>query len=180
MRYFIGFLIKGEAKDFHCKLIQEIFERFTVEPLINKLDPHITLKAPFEATEEQASKVVQIVEGFCSTVQPIGLKLSNFGRFDTNVVFVDVEENAWLQLVFRNLNERLGKEKWLTFEKFDFAKRFHSTIVSGNFEEERFSQIWDFVSTKSVSIEMVFDGIAIFRKMNGKWEIFKEFKFSYS
>lgn len=180
MRYFIGFLIKGGAKDFQCDLIREIFEKFAVEPLTNKLDPHITLKAPFEATDEQIHEVVQIIESFCSTVQPIDLKLRNFGHFDTNVIFVDVEENPWLQLVFKNLNERLGKANWMTFGKFDFTKKFHSTIVSGNFEEEKFSQIWDFISIKSVGIEMIFDGIAVFRKINGKWEVYKEFNFSHS
>lgn len=181
MRYFIGFLIKGEAKDFHCNLIKEIFEKFSIDPLVKiKLEPNITLKAPFEATEEQINEVVQIIENFCPTVRPIDLRLSNFGHFDTDVIFADIEENAWLQLVFKEFSERLGKITWLTFEKFDLVKKFHLTIVSGNLEENKFFQIWDFVSTKNISLETIFDGISIFIKTSGKWEIYKEFKFTYS
>ena len=60
MKYFIGYVIKGEAGEYLYNLTREISTRFNVFALHKWAPPHITLKIPFDTPYiDDVSKVIE-------------------------------------------------------------------------------------------------------------------------
>jgi 2'-5' RNA ligase len=172
-RYVIVCLIKGEALEFHERLVGEVCEKFNVKR--QRLPAHFTIKAPFET--DNISEIEELTEDFCKTMKRSAMILKNYGHFRDSVVFMDViPSKEALEVHDKYIDVLLGV-KWLEWKRNEGKGRvFHCTIVS-KLLGHKFKPIWDYVITLPFSFNSYFDNISILRWEKDRWITFREFAF---
>jgi 2'-5' RNA ligase len=173
MRYVIVCLIKGEALEFHEKLVKDICDKFNVKR--QRLPAHFTIKAPFE--KDDISDLEKLTEEFCSKRKATEIKLDGFGRFRENVVFMDVKVPREAEAVHDEYIDVLKTLPWLEWKRNEGKGRvFHCTLVS-KLPPGKFTDIWSYTNNFSCYFETVFDNISILRWEKDRWITHKEYKF---
>lgn len=175
MKYLIAYLLNGEAKIKHESLTDKISGAFGVFRLNGHIPPHITLKKPFEIDRADDVKKVEVVlENFCKSRRKSPLKVSGFDHFGNKVVFVDVFPTTATSNLITNLFVKLGDVPWLDFDEFELNPRLHSTVAYKNIQE-KFDEIWGFVSSEQFDFDVELDNIAILKKEGNKWVVHKQY-----
>jgi len=171
-RYVIVCLIKGEALQFHEKLVDEVCSKFNVKP--QRLPAHFTIKAPFEL--EDVSEIENIIESFTKNRKSEGILIDGFGFFRTNVVFMKVNPSSDAKKIHDDFIKELKKVSNLEWKPNEGKEKvYHCTVVS-KLREDKFQPIWEYVSNFSPKYELQFDNISILRWENYRWVTHKEFK----
>jgi len=172
MRYFIGYLIKGEAKKYQEKLIDKICAEFNVRNLNDHVPAHFTLKSPFDT--EDISEVEKLLEKFCKGEKVSDIKIGGIGSFDKRIIFLDGESIEG-EKTFRGLIQELRKIDWMQFRKYELTDvNFHSTLARAR-DKNQFVEIMKFLENEKSLFELKFDNIAIFENVGGKWGVYREF-----
>lgn len=80
---------------------------------------------------------------------------------------------------FNNLlSNKLSELKYINFDKNDGKdKVFHATLVRKEVEDI-FCEAWEFVNTYECNFTGLFDNICIYKRINNKWELYREFYFN--
>lgn len=166
-------LIKGEALDFHEKLVSDICSRFNVKR--QRLPAHFTIKAPFE--KEDISDLEKLTEEFCNSSEVTDIKLDGFGRFREDVVFMDVKPSKQSVKIHDEYIDELKTLPWLEWKRNEGKGRvFHCTLVS-KIPNGKFNDIWNYTNSFSCYFETTFDNISILRWEKDRWVTHKEYKF---
>jgi 2'-5' RNA ligase len=173
MRYFIGYLIKGGAKDYQEKLIGRICKKFDVRNLNEHVPAHFTLKAPFET--EDIGEVDNILKDFCSKRKVSDIKINGIGSFREHIIFLNGESPEG-EKTFRGLIRELEKIGWMNFWEYELGDvNFHGTLARAK-DKKQFVEIMGFLEGERPSFDLMFDNIAIFENVDGKWRVYREFK----
>ncbi|MBM3231863.1 2'-5' RNA ligase family protein [Candidatus Pacearchaeota archaeon] len=174
MRYFIGYLIKGQAKQYHNNLCSNLANEFGIKYLPYKVPSHLTLKAPFET--EDITQIEKILEQFSEKNKKSKLELEGFGHFGNRVIFIGVKPNEKMKEGYSHLLDSLKKVDGLTWSEFEGkGANFHATIATKGIEEV-FEEMWGYISTlEKPHFELDFDNIALLKYEAGKWLIHKEY-----
>jgi len=171
-RYVIVCLIKGEALNFHEKLVGEVCSKFNVKP--QRLPAHFTIKAPFEL--EDVSEIENIIESFTEDRKKEDISIDGFGYFRTNVVFMKVNPSAEAKKVHDDFINELKKVPNLEWKPNEGKEKvYHCTIVS-KLREDKFQPIREYVSSFNPKYNLQFDNISILRWENYRWVTYKEYK----
>ncbi|WP_157580839.1 2'-5' RNA ligase family protein [Segetibacter koreensis] len=88
MKYFIGIV---PPEDIYTTVVS-IQKKFGD----NRLEPHITLRAPVTVIEE--TKWIEAIEHICANFSPFEIKLPTTGNFGKRVLFIDVSSNGLKEL----------------------------------------------------------------------------------
>ena len=137
MRYFIAYVIKGEAGEYHKKLSDTIAQQFNYKPLSKKVPPHLTLKAPFEA-DTNIKEIENLISNFIAHKHAHELLLEGFGSFRGEVIFMDVKPSQEATILINNLTNELKKITWLPFERFETQEgvaHLHATLAYADIKE---------------------------------------------
>ena len=175
MKYVIVYLIKGEAEEYHQKLIKEVGPKFGENYVVeNPLPSHVTLKSPFET--DKIEEVEEILSEFVKTQNPHDIELEGFDNFNNFVAFLKTDFSKEATHIQNNLIDSLKKLKWIKLHEHDTKWHPHVTISYGN-TEESFNQIWNYLKTlETPKFNLKFDNITLLRKPKEHWEIYKEFE----
>jgi 2'-5' RNA ligase len=174
MRYFIGYLIMGAAKEYQEKLIRKICGEFDVRNLNEHVPAHFTLKSPFET--EEISEVEKLLEKFCKGEKVSDIKVDRIGSFEERIIFLDGEPSNGAENTFNGLIEELRKIDWMEFRKYELSDvNFHSTLARAR-SPEQFKEIIKFLKNEKMAFELKFDNIAIFENVGRKWKVYREFR----
>jgi 2'-5' RNA ligase len=166
-------LIKGEALDFHEKLVTDVCERFKVKR--QRLPAHFTIKAPFE--RDDISDLEELTEQFCSSKESTDIKLDGFGRFRDDVVYIDIKTSQEAVKVHDDYIDALKTLPWLEWKRNEGKGRvFHCTIVS-KIPDGKFKDIWNYTLNLNCYFENKFDNISILKWEKDRWITHKEYKF---
>lgn len=172
-RYVVVCLIKGEALEFHERLVQQVCSMFNVKR--QRLPAHFTIKAPFET--DNIKEIENLTEDFCSKQKKSRILLKNFGYFRNSVVYMDVIPSKEAIDIHDKYIDVLSEVKWLEWKRNEGKGRvFHCTVVSKLFSD-KFKLIWDYVNQIPFSFDSYFDNISILRWDKNKWVTFREFYF---
>lgn len=174
-RFSIFYLIKGKAGKLQQRLAKEVGPKFGENYLIeNPLPAHITLKAPFDL--DNLEQLEKTLINFVNSQKVQGkITIKGFGNFRRFVAFMNTKFSQDSKKIQKELIEELKKIK-ISIEKFDIKYKPHATISYGN-TKETFDKIWNYLNTlEKPEFELVFDNISLMRKVNGKWEVYREFK----
>jgi 2'-5' RNA ligase len=179
MKYVVVYLIKGEAKKYHENIARNLSKRFGFKCETDHIMPHITLKyfnPPF-GTKKDIADVEKAIGELCKTQKKSSLKLSSFGNFGQNVVFIKVKPSKEMQATFDNLILELKKIKSVVWNQFDGKNMtFHSTL-STQFCQKDFPDIMKYLETvEKPDFNLNFDNVTILQKRKTNWKIYKEFK----
>ena len=174
MRYFIGYELQGEARDYHIKLSDSLASRFNLWKLDGYIPPHITLKAPFET--ESTGEVNALLEEISRAHRKSFLYFRGFGNFSSHSVYLKVFASMEALKVIREVKERLTRISWMTLE--DLKKGILHASVARRIPEESFEDVWKYVcSLPQPDIKARFDNVAIFVRDGDHWKTERLFPF---
>jgi len=174
MRYFIGYLVRGEIKKYQEKLIDRISENFDIKNLNNYVPAHFTLKAPFET--ENINLIEKLIEKLSLKNKQSPIWIDGIDNFNKRIIYLKGIFSLGALETFRELNSQLREIGWMKFGKYDLDEgNFHSTLVRAK-SERQFADIMKFLSDENPYFKFKFDNISIFCKRGKKWEIYKKFE----
>jgi len=172
MRYFIGYLIKGQAAEWHINLSDDIAERFNIWKITQKNPPHITIYYPFET--ENVDCVKDLLKNWLRKNDFAGnVILSGFDRFDDRVVFACVKIDDAVEKKIAELRKDLeavvpSKDTILPDQT---TWHPHATLAY-KIPSEKIQEIWNYVKTLEVpKFQMSFDNVTIFKWDENRWVI---------
>jgi 2'-5' RNA ligase len=123
-------LLPDAVHNFIRRAQARVYERYEASPGTLTLEPHITLKQPFETDEPERCEA--FLDHLAEETDPFQLVLHGFGFFEREgVTFLDVEQDERLLL----LQHRIMKELGLEPAEYESGKPipyyFHATIATG-------------------------------------------------
>ncbi len=176
MKYFIGYLIKGEAKQYQINLINELSKNFRINNLNKTIMPHLTLK--YFAQDIDKKKLIElekIISEFTKKVRKFNFSLTSFENFDKEVIFMKTSGKG-LDRLYSKFFNFLDSIKWIEWLKFEREKhKFHATIAIVK-DDAKFIKIQKYLSNLEPKYPLSFDNLAILKKLKNKWIVHKEFK----
>ncbi len=174
MKYFIGHLIKGEAKKYQEKLISEISSNFCIRSLNGFVPAHFTVKAPFESYD--VSPIEELLGEVCGRGKVSDVKIDGIGNFHKRIIYLNGRSSSGVVKFIDGLNDELRKIGWMQFGKYDLIEdNLHGTLARVK-DNKQFDDVMGFLANERPYFEFGFDNISIFQKRKNGWEVYKEFK----
>ncbi len=169
MRYFVGYIIEGEAAKYYKTLNEDLFNRFGVKNIALTKPLHMTFKAPFESDNiepfnEQLSDLSQRA--------PTPFVLNKFGRFETFdlTIYLAPVENKILQQNVDKIADAIsgfGDKKLPTH----LPIRLHASIAR-HLKPELVAKVWEYLmNLPAPYFELSFNNLTLFKDNNGSWEV---------
>jgi len=172
-RYVLVCLIEGKAGKFHDRIVNSVCHKFNKKP--QKLPAHITLKAPFETNKIE--EMENVLESFVAKRDKTPIKVEGFGKFRSDVIYIDVKVSQEAKKVHDELMDELVKIPWIEFKSNEGkSKVFHCTIVSKRIQD-KFKEIWDYVNEYTCNFNLYFDNLSLYKWQDNTWVLYKKFKF---
>src|SRR4051812_2306580 len=119
MKYMIAHMVRKEAGHYLKNLSDELSDIFYLDRLSEKIQPHLTLKAAFEASESSIEKLEYLLKDFCASHQPAPITFSGFGHFNRRVVYVDAAPSYEARKLLSELDRSLRSLPWMVFTRTD-------------------------------------------------------------
>jgi 2'-5' RNA ligase len=173
--YFIAIILPGP----HFELAQELkiyFGKQYNSKASLQSPPHITLHMPFSWLPSEEVLLLEKLADFCAQQQPFHIAFKNFGCFEPQVVFIDVEKTKALA-DFQNRLSRFCRMELNLFNANHKGNPFHPhvTLAFRDLKKKAFTIAWNEFKGKEFSGEFLAEQIALL-KHNGKvWEVFRTF-----
>lgn len=176
MRYMIAHLIRGDGKQYHENLSRAIASAYRLRPVTATIDPHLTIKAPFDALSTDIQEIEQRIMKFVRTQSPQSYTLKGFGRFGDRVIFMHVHEAGSISTYIQELREELRQIPWIEFKPHEQDALLHATLCYPR-DAEQTQEIVDKLTQgdKGKEFLCLFDTIALLRKNGERWETYKEY-----
>lgn len=174
-KYFVGYLIQGEAAAWHERIAKEISDAFGTWKIFEKIPPHVTIYRPFET--EDIQPVLDVLENWSKNQKPnSSFMMSGFDRFGDAVVFAKIEINPIIEKSLLDLKQNLKGIPNMPPEDYS-TWHPHATMAYGLAPEE-INKIWDYVAMlEKPKFVLPFDNIALFASLGDKkWKVEKLFK----
>jgi len=173
MRFFIGYLIQGEAAQWQKQTEKQISHTFGTWDMHEKIPPHITLFRPFDVEEKEVGTLDSLLREWVAVHPTSGnFTMSSFGRFSDRAVFTDISTDTKALHAVLDLRTRIGS---LIKAKEDFPDwQAHATLAYLLTPTE-IAAIWDYVQRLTPpDFTLPFDNVTLFRpgKTQG-WEVEK-------
>jgi 2'-5' RNA ligase len=135
-----------------------------------KSPAHITLLPPFWMKEEQEASLANAIQQFCRRQESFPVKLSGFSCFSPKVIFVSVERNSNLELLYSSIT------RYLTgLNKFPLAKDTrpfhpHITLASRDLFKKGFYEAWKIFENKKYEATWTAGSISLMRHNKKNWD----------
>ena len=175
MKYFIGYLIQGEAAAWHVNLAKNISDKFNTWKLHEKIPPHITIFQPFDT--DDINPIKNLLRSWVQNKSISGkLAISGFDHFDDKVVFVKVETDQSVKEAVEELRRDIEIIPGMPKEDFPIWHP-HATLAD-HLSSQEINQIWNYVlKLEKPNFIFPFDNITIFRfDGDRKWSVEESFK----
>ncbi|WP_446897123.1 2'-5' RNA ligase family protein [Clostridium sp. LBM24168] len=171
-RYVIVCVIGGQALKFHEKLTSNVCYKFNKRR--TKLPAHFTIKAPFET--DRIEDVKDLLEKFSTNKHRAPMQLKGYGRFRTDVIYIDVKMSPEAKKVHDDLISQLVRIPWMKFKSNEGKNKvFHCTIVSKKIKDN-FKDIWNYVCKYPCDFNEYFDNISLYRWQDTTWVLLKRYE----
>lgn len=178
-RYFIAFMVEGEAKKEIDQLREEISKKFDVHAAL-KIPPHITLIPPFDTSK--INDLADPLEKACTTIEPFPLHIYNFEHFSDCVWYLHIKPSTKLvetrQKLYNIYLKTLAPQDRITLHPENDQRPFtaHITLAYKDLTPEKFRQIQAFLADRKVELRVSFNNISILKYHQHHWEIEHQFK----
>lgn len=174
MKYVIVYLLQGEAKTYHKKLVKKLAIKFKEQYLTkNPVPSHATLKYSFET--KKIKEIEELLKRFCKKHKSTNLKIRKINNLHKKIIYLQLDFSKEAIKIYRDLIKELKKVSWLRWRKYDkIGNKFHVTLIYGNIAKH-FKEIWEYISTLKPKFDLKFNNIAILKKQK-YWKIHKVFK----
>jgi 2'-5' RNA ligase len=163
-------LLADDAHNFARSIQAELYERYDASERTLLLEPHVTIKQPFEVADEQP--FTRYFERLAAELEPFDLVLRGFGFFegDETVVFVDVEQDPRLKQLQRRVLADLaehGVEPAMFENDEPVPYHFHATLATDLSTEDLDDARRRYAETPEFRFPV--ERLGVFRKTAGAW-----------
>jgi 2'-5' RNA ligase len=167
-------LLPDDVHNFVRRVQAELYERYEANPRTPILEPHVTLKQPFEAGEVRPYE--QFLDRLAAETDPFELVLNGYGFFEREgVVFLDVEQDERLNALQRRILNDLELESAEYESGSPDPYYFHATIATG-LSAHDLAAARDRLG-ETPEFRFTLDRLAIFRgETEGSWTLYKRVK----
>lgn len=176
-KYFIAIIppriIYQEIVDFQ-KEIEKDYDAIHAQ----KAPPHITIIPPFDCIERKVEMLEQsISESFTQNHFKGTIRLTNFQRFESRTLFVDVEKNESFEKFCKNLKQLFLQQKIIKQreEKHFFVP--HITLANKDINKRDFKTLWSVFSKKQYQNSFDLTHLSILELKGNRWFVKKEITF---
>lgn len=176
MRYMIAHMISGDAKAYLGNLGDVIAGNYRLRSVSLSIDPHLTVKAPFDALSTDFVEVEHIVERVARSASQHPYTLKGFGGFGDRVVYMDVDASSDIPDFIARLKEELKQVPWMEFKPHEEETKLHATLCYPKSREQADDIIGRLNARGGKEFSCTFDSIALLKKGERRWEVMKEFK----
>ncbi|MBM7553997.1 YjcG family protein [Thalassobacillus pellis] len=135
------------------------------------IPPHITLKEPFEAEEEDIEKIVPELEKIARETRPFDIEIKKVSSFSpvTNTIYLKVEPSE--EII--ELNEKLHSGNLSDNREYSFVP--HITIAQ-KLSEDEFSDIYGSLRMNDFDLKEKVDRFQLLYQLeNGSWTVHETF-----
>jgi 2'-5' RNA ligase len=123
-------LLPDEVHNFMRRVQAELYERYEAQRSTLTLEPHITIKQPFEALEAGSHET--FLARLTAETEPFEIVMRGFGFFEgEGVVFLDVEQDPRLLAIQRRVLGELALEPAMYESGAPVPYHFHGTLATG-------------------------------------------------
>ncbi|MBP2241207.1 2'-5' RNA ligase [Cytobacillus eiseniae] len=142
------------------------------DPNYSLIPPHITLKAGFEATEEQIKQFTDVLNEISSHFEPFQIATRKFSSFKpvNNVIYFKIEESNMLNELQFEINKRIESEGT------EYAFVPHITIGQQLSNDEH-SDVYGSLRMNQFNYEETIDRFHLLYQLeNGSWTVYETFR----
>ncbi|MCK9345143.1 MAG: 2'-5' RNA ligase family protein [Candidatus Pacebacteria bacterium] len=170
-RYFIAHLLAAPVAKYHEGLVRELAEKFDLKMSSGYFPTHITLKAPFEADDEEIPAVRQALQETTQTSVAPGYTICGFGHLGRRVITLDVVHSREAEYMHDRLIKKLKAIPFLTWGSHEPIMHLHITLAKKDIEP-KFDKVWEYLKQKETpAFHRSLDNIVLLRKENDAWVV---------
>ena len=168
MRATFALLADRQVHNWVRKLAWEIHQKYRTGTQHCRLPPHISLKQPFHisdlpALEAYMDAFAQSVEPFEVTLSDLHLEPIAFGDMEYGVLWLTIQETAYLRHLHLQLNDELSQRFGNTHADYDgSAYQFHMTVMIGGQPIEVYRTIYSELSERSITMRYTVAELGLF------------------
>ena len=140
MYIWIGLVLEKDDENYIRNICKEENKYFNINEQAFTLPQHLSLKTSFNVDEY--TTVIQYLKEELKDINAIELKACNLTIIDGKVIWLDIEENAFLRDLHNKINFLLKEKFNIGLSGFDGEKfKFHSTIFQETEYNENINKI---------------------------------------
>ena len=160
---------------FPSKKLQDLANSYRkrYDPHYALITPHLTLKGPFEATEEQIKEIAIEMKNIAENYQPFPLKVLKISSFHplNNVIYFKIENTDELE----SLHRELHKDFLVATPDYSFVP--HITIGQKLSNDEHLD-VYGSLRMLSMKHEEIVDRFHLLYQLeNDSWTVYETFRF---
>lgn len=178
-KYFIAIVPEGEIQDAVTGLKYQLKEEFGLKYAL-KSPAHITVKMPFLYNENKEAKLMHLLDIFFREEEPLKIGLNGFENFRERVIYIRVKYPPALIQMQRRLAAFCKEKINLSIELSDHNYKPHMTVAFQDLKKSRFSEYMEYLNTNIFKYEFMVHKMAILKKNDYKWEVYKTFSLKKS
>jgi 2'-5' RNA ligase len=177
--YFIALLAPPFIADQVLQWKNEMHLKYGCQVAL-KSPAHITLIPPFNASQAEELQLLQFLQEFAPQQPALEVSVNGFGIFGQRTIFLAVEKNKPLELLFQLIN-RSFRQEFPTMGKTT-GRNFHPhiTIANRDIPPAKFDEALARFSSTSFKAQCPLNNISLLRLDPGKWTTLKSFTFQTS
>jgi 2'-5' RNA ligase len=188
MKYFIGYVIEGEAEEYYKNICKELARNFGIKDLSLRLPPHLTFVPPFEIEDNKnqvRERIIQALKMIADEQKIINFNMKGFGRFGhgSRTIFLSFEASEEVNNVIQEINQKikdLVKQKIISvFELKLLSKNIHLHTSIARFLTPNLSnKIWNYLKElHEPRFKLKFDNLTLFELKESGWISIEVFRF---
>ncbi|CAM3667084.1 YjcG family protein [Mesobacillus zeae] len=135
------------------------------------IPPHVTLKAGFEATEEEIGPITKKISAIAGNLNPVQLKVTKFSSFSpvNNVIYLKVEPSQELE----NLHNKLNA----AFDNIQEYKFVPHVTLGQDMSDAEHADVYGTMRMNNINFEETADRIHLLYQLeNGSWTVYETFR----
>ena len=174
--YFIAIIPSAPVYDQAQQLKLYFRDHYGSKASLNS-PPHITLHMPFRWKEKKEEDLIQVLSRFASNSCSFGLRLKNFSCFSPKVIFIDVETNATLNDLHKNLQTVCKRELNLFNANYKEQPFYpHLTLAFRDLKKPNFQKAWEEFKDREFEGDFLVEQITLLKHTGKIWQAHQHFQ----
>jgi 2'-5' RNA ligase len=178
--FFIAIIPPSPVCEELWKLKQYFQEKYHSRASLNS-PPHITLHMPFQWKAHKEEGLIDDLDAFFKSFDPLKICLDNFSSFPPRVIFVNVTKSPEVDDLQKNLQRFCKKELNLFNANYqDGPFNPHITLAFRDLDKNEYKHAWEEFKGKEYKAEFVADKISLLKHDGKAWHVYKNFNLQSS
>jgi 2'-5' RNA ligase len=173
MRYFIGYILRGEVAEFCKATCTELAEKFSVDDVSKIVPPHLKIKSPFEFRNiEMIEKIV----ASCAEAPALPLTLEGWDHFESRTVFIDAKGDTAVMNYLSTVLDKFRAAR-IMVTPLEAKLKLHLSVARF-LKPDTYQKVWDYLSSvPAPRFDVMLDNLTIFaqEKDAKNWTVYKTF-----